>query len=992
MSTDISSTRKEDAQLSLTGMATQLGINAAIAVVVYAPKYKYASKSKQPPEIGHGFFAWFGPVIYTPDNVLIEKIGYDATLFVQFLRMIRRMLYIMTFIGGNEKDVRPREWPPEPGVEFLSISTINYYDGKFHFSNGNLSWYWCHAVGTWLFSVVIYVFLWRFYMNYVKLRKDYFESDEYQKSMHARTLMIFNVPPSMRNDKALADWVNGMGLKYPAQQICIGTQNAELGKYVEEHEEAVRKLEITLSNHLKDGQVVQNKKRPLVRIGGFLGCCGGTKVDAINYYSEKVQELQEKTTKARAEIFSSKKTNYGWISYEKVEWAHANAKYLASAASPLLSLPKLLTDGPMPTIELAPQPKDIIWSNLAMNEHVRRTKRLVVTTIFYGFVFFWFIPSSFLSASSNVKGFLRLFPNSTKFMKAHPTFVSLLSSWFTPIVMAIFFFILPKILRFMSQQQGYMTGTSLDRQVLAKLFVFFIVNNLLVFTISSTLMSLYAEIQQAAKNGQNLNAHDFFYTITSNLTQVAKNLSDVSTYWVNYVSLKGLGVIVDLAQVVVLITVTLRKFFTQPSPRQLQEFTRPSPFDYPLFYNVLLFFFTVGLIYSVIAPLVLPFTLMYFILATMVFKYLLMYVFATHVETGGQIWRLLFNRLLVSTTLFQVVMIGVLNLKSAQAPSMCLIPLPFITIIYKFICSRRFDPLVYYYTPKHTTENQLYPDNDMSTPTTKTGKHSVGFRFGDPAFFAELPVPMVHERVRHLLPKVYGSSNKTSKKPFISRMTRQKSVRHVSVIHLQNNAGGGGELQFQSVGEKDLEFDDSTEGIKGMYKFNEDEESENIVDPPKTSYYSNSFSNQTIHGNSAATNPLRRLSNRINQSLPHSSNDIYSPTRPLVAGSSESYTDSAQTSTYSPMQTPMSEDMEYFVAGRAYRTHDPHTLDSSNAIEMANMYRAQQQPYQPHHHPSFRENYDHYIRNPLAAHTIGHEREASHSQSMNNPSVQHHYP
>lgn len=35
-------------------------------------------------------------------------------------------------------------------------------------------------------------------------------------------------------------------------------------------------------------------------------------------------------------------------------------------------------------------------------------------------------------------------------------------------------------------------------------------------------------------------------------------VTDVSTYWVNYVSLKGLGVIVDLAQVAVLFTVTLR--------------------------------------------------------------------------------------------------------------------------------------------------------------------------------------------------------------------------------------------------------------------------------------------------------------------------------------------------------------------------------------------------------------------------------------------------
>jgi hypothetical protein len=268
-------------------------------------------------------------------------------------------------------------------------------------------------------------------------------------------------------------------------------------------------------------------KRPLKRIGGFMGCCGGEKVDAISYYSEHVQELQEKITVARSQISSSKKTNYGWISYEKVAWAHANAKYLDSSSTPILSLPKRISDGikVKPTIELAPQPKDIIWSNLAMNEHLKRSKRLIASVLFYGFVFLWFIPSSFLSASSNVKDFLRLFPNSNAFMKHNPTFVSLLSSWFTPIVMAIFFFILPKILRFMSQQQGYITGTSLDRQVLAKLFVFFIINNLLVFTVSSTLMGVYSEIQQAVESGTALTAKEFFSTMGSNLTQVVKNMS-----------------------------------------------------------------------------------------------------------------------------------------------------------------------------------------------------------------------------------------------------------------------------------------------------------------------------------------------------------------------------------------------------------------------------------------------------------------------------------
>lgn len=66
--------------------------------------------------------------------------------------------------------------------------------------------------------------------------------------------MVMNVPTSMQSDRALKEWVNSMGLKYPAQQVCIGTQNEKLAEYVIEHEEAVRKLEIILSNHLKGTQ------------------------------------------------------------------------------------------------------------------------------------------------------------------------------------------------------------------------------------------------------------------------------------------------------------------------------------------------------------------------------------------------------------------------------------------------------------------------------------------------------------------------------------------------------------------------------------------------------------------------------------------------------------------------------------------------------------------------------------------------------------------
>lgn len=352
------------------------------------------------------------------------------------------------------------------------------------------------------------------------------------------------------------------------------------------------------------------------------------------------------------------------------------------------------------------------------------------------------------------------------------------------------------------------------------------------------------------------------------------------------------------------------------------------------------------------------------------------YVYVTNVETGGQIWRLLFNRLLVSAVLFQVVMFGVLSLKSARIASFAVAPLPIVTILFKIICSRRFDHRVYYYQPK-IDGYYVGEENKGGQYDKKNTKNSIGFRFGDPAFFAELPIPMVHESVRHLLPKLYGGG-KTEKKPFMSRMTRQKSVRHVSVIQLQNATGG--ELQFQSVGEKDLELDDSTEGVKGMYKFNEDEESSNVVVPTKTNYYTGHNSNNSI-------NPLKRLSNRLSfKSNPNHSNDLYSAKRPLVDSASvrmeteEDFSSSYYQQPHEPKM--MTQDMEYFVAGQAYRTHNPQNLNSSSAIEMANIYKSQQQPYQPPPSHTMAENYNHYIRNPVGAYT-GQGRAKNYHQDAN---------
>ncbi|KAI9020753.1 hypothetical protein CLU79DRAFT_215683 [Phycomyces nitens] len=69
--------------------------------------------------------------------------------------------------------------------------------------------------------------------------------------------------------------------------------------------------------------------------------------------------------------------------------------------------------------------------------------------------------------------------------------------------------------------------------------------------------------------------------------------------------------------------------------------------------------------------------------------------------------------------------------------------------------------------------------HDMIVPSKavkiKIKRYSNRHGFGDPALFAELPIPMVHERVRHLLPHLYRRT-KFGKKFTATKWTR-KTIR-----------------------------------------------------------------------------------------------------------------------------------------------------------------------------------------------------------------------
>jgi calcium permeable stress-gated cation channel len=132
--------------------------------------------------MGKGIFAWVGPVLRTKEQDLVGLIGLDATVFLRVLRMLRNMFLVIAALGcGILIPVNLSK-----GVQWSSSTALGRITPVNTFGNDN----WGMSICAWLFDITIAGFLWYNYRAILKLRRQYYDSPEYQNSLHARTLMV----------------------------------------------------------------------------------------------------------------------------------------------------------------------------------------------------------------------------------------------------------------------------------------------------------------------------------------------------------------------------------------------------------------------------------------------------------------------------------------------------------------------------------------------------------------------------------------------------------------------------------------------------------------------------------------------------------------------------------------------------------------------------------------------------------------------------------
>lgn len=599
------------------------------------------------------------------------------------------------------------------------------------------------------------------------------------------TRQITDLPPPARSDEGIMRLTDGVNPTAALPRAAVGRHVKDLPQLIQEHEEAVRKLESVLAKYLKHPDRLP-PNRPTVRpFKGDRTEKPGEKVDAIDYLTERIQKLEEEVRHVRASVDKRNTMRFGFASWEMIEHAHAVA-YTARKKHP---------EGT--TIRLAPRPNDLIWENLPLSKQTRRWKQFLNVIWVSLLTLVWIAPNAMIAIFlSNLSNLGQFWPSFQTSLNANPGVWAAVQGIAAPAITSLVYLILPIIFRRLSMQAGDMTKTSRERHVFIHLYSFFVFNNLIVFSLFSAAWTFVSAVIDARNQDQNV-----WQAIREGelYAKVMSALCNVSPFWVTWLLQRNLGAAIDLAQLITLFWVWFSKTFMSPTPRQAIEWTAPPSFDYASYYNYFLFYSTVAFCFATLQPIILPVTALYFTVDVLLKKYLLMYVFVTKTESGGSFWRVLFNRMVFATVLSNVIHALVAKVKGTWTMVYCVIPLPFLMLGFKYYCTKKFDPEIAYYNRANLSDAEALAAGGKSAKRTSDRLSS---KFGHPALYKPLITPMVHAKAADVLKRIYRGRLSSSD------MSGEYSDIMMDAMSTQQpgKPSDGGSAPFEVVAENQLDF------------------------------------------------------------------------------------------------------------------------------------------------------------------------------------------
>lgn len=453
-------------------------------------------------------------------------------------------------------------------------------------------------------------------------------------------------------------------------------------KLCKERDELVPKLEMAEYNCIRSAYGKKAQKdprfkdpvRPLGRVSGIP--FWGKKVDLINFYTERLAHLNYEIESAQ-QTGSLKSLNSAFIQFKSQFGAHSAVQTVVH--------PKPFRMAPMYS-EISPL--DVVWDNMNLSTIATKGRRLVILAVSTAMIMFWTIPTLFIASLSSLSVLVDTF-SFLSFLESLPqAVIPLVEGIIPPLMLAGLMALLPIILTTMATYEGHVRHSAIGHSVMSKYFFFLVVNVLLISTLTNGFLGTYHQLE---KNG---------FRLDDIVKLIAENLPRSSVFFINYVLLRGFtGPALELLQIAPLL---LNFFFTNlmaKSPRQIWDVQgRLESVNYGVLFPQQTLIFCIGIVYSTLSPLILPFVTFYFTVFYFVYRHQFLYVYSQPIETGGLAFPKAVKQGFTGIFICEITLFGIFVLKQATfhaVPHLVLmIILVACTALSLSNMNEAFDPLV----------------------------------------------------------------------------------------------------------------------------------------------------------------------------------------------------------------------------------------------------------------------------------------------------------
>ncbi|XP_059436486.1 CSC1-like protein At4g02900 [Corylus avellana] len=405
------------------------------------------------------------------------------------------------------------------------------------------------------------------------------------------TVLVRNVPPDP--DEAVSEHIEHF--------FCVNHPDHYLTHQVVYNAVKLAKLVAKKKSFQNWLVYYQNKhernpsKKPTTKTG-FWGLWG-SKVDAIDYYTTEIGKLSEEEDAERERVISDSEAIVpaAFVSF-KTRWGAAVCAQTQQSSNPTIWL-----------TEWAPEPRDVFWDNLAIPYVELTIRRLLMAVALFFLTFFYMIPIAFVQSLANIEGIEKVLP----FLKPlieKDVVKSFIQGFLPGIALKIFLVLLPTVLMTMSKIEGFISLSSLEKRSASKYHLFILVNVFLGSLIAGTALQQLKQFIEAPTG-------DFPKTIGMSIPMKA-------TFFITYIMVDGWsGIAVEILRLVPLVMFHIKNTFLVKTDQDREQAMDPGCLDFATSEPRIQFYFLLGLVYSVVTPVLLPFIVAFFTFSFVVFRH-----------------------------------------------------------------------------------------------------------------------------------------------------------------------------------------------------------------------------------------------------------------------------------------------------------------------------------------------------------------------------------